>query len=318
MSDLEQILRDQSGVISRRQVLGLGLSKASIQRNLRHRIWAHAHPGVYVDHTGPLTWQQRAWAAVLFSWPAALSRESALRAGDGPGRRGADDSIIHVAVDRQRSLVAPPGVRLHRVTGLGDRVRWNSSPPRVRYEDAVLDLAAESRSGLDALGVIAAACNDRRTTARRLLDSVDARQRIARRAWLRSVLRDIIEGTCSVLEHGYLIHVERAHGLPEGQRQQPAESSRGNIFRDVAYPEYALVVELDGRAFHESVAARDRDLDRDLDAAVDRQETLRIGYGQVFERACATADRVARILQRNGWTGSPTACELCGGSVQAC
>ena len=43
------------------------------------------HPGVYVNHTGELTWLQRAWAAVLFAWPAALSHDSALRAADGPG-----------------------------------------------------------------------------------------------------------------------------------------------------------------------------------------------------------------------------------------
>jgi hypothetical protein len=312
MSELEALLVDQAGVVSRRQVIGLGLTPTDINRNLRRRHWALVHPGVYVAHTGPLTWHQRAWAGVLFSWPAALSHDSAVRAGDGPGRRGRDESTIHVAVDRQRSLVAPPGVRLHRMNGFGQRVRWNLGPPRIRYEDAVLDIAADSGSDLDALGILADACGSRRTTAGRLVTTLGHRRRIARRDWLDSVLRDIAEGTCSVLEHGYLTRVERPHGLPRGRRQKPAVSTRGRIFRDVDYEKYSLIVELDGSAFHESVADRDRDLDRDLDAAVERRETVRIGYGQVFDRGCSTAWRIGSILLDRGWRGSPTNCRLCG------
>ena len=50
-------------------------------------------------------------------------------------------AVVHVAVARSRHLVAPPGVRLHRSAVLLDNVRWNLGPPRVRYEDAVLDAA---------------------------------------------------------------------------------------------------------------------------------------------------------------------------------
>ena len=132
MNEIDRIITEQSGVISRRQVLGAGLNAPDIKRLLRRQDWAPVHPGVYVTHTGSPTWQQRAWAAVLFSWPAALCHESALRAGDGPGRRNVDESLIHVAVDRPRNVVAPEGIRLHRMTGFGDRVLWNLGPPRVR------------------------------------------------------------------------------------------------------------------------------------------------------------------------------------------
>ena len=47
---------------------------------LRRREWARVHPGVYVAHTGPLSWPQRAWSAVLLVAPAALSGSSALHA----------------------------------------------------------------------------------------------------------------------------------------------------------------------------------------------------------------------------------------------
>ena len=62
-----------------------------------------------------------------------------------------------------------------------------------------------------------------------------------------------------------------------------------------------MIVELDGRVHHGSTAARDRDLDRDLDAATDDKLTLRIGYGQVFGRGCVTATKVGSVLSRRGW-----------------
>ncbi|MGD9960073.1 hypothetical protein [Nocardioides sp.] len=112
----------------------------------------------------------------------------------GPWFIRGSTSTIHVAVDRQRSLVAPSGVRLHRVVELGARVQWNLSPPRVRYDDAVLDLAADADSDLKALGVVVDACNARRTTAGRLLERLEGRRRIARRRWLTTVLSDIVNG----------------------------------------------------------------------------------------------------------------------------
>lgn len=78
--ELAGLLEAQSGVIRRRQVLDLGGNDNDIERLLRRRQWARVHTGVYVDHTGPLSWLQRAWAAVLLHWPAALAGASALRA----------------------------------------------------------------------------------------------------------------------------------------------------------------------------------------------------------------------------------------------
>jgi hypothetical protein len=133
-----------------------------------------------------------------------------------------------------------------------------------------------------------------------------------KRAWLRVVLSDIADGTCSVLEHGYLDLVERPHGLPPGQRQALREGSNGHVYRDVDYDLLGLVVELDGKLFHTSTKDRDRDLERDLDAAVTGTAvTLRLGFGQVYERGCSTARKVGAVMRRLGWEGRPTACERC-------
>ncbi|QIK74377.1 type IV toxin-antitoxin system AbiEi family antitoxin domain-containing protein [Nocardioides piscis] len=305
-----ELLDLQSGVISRRQVLALGLRPHDLKRMERQRELVRLHPRVYVNHTGEPTWLQRAWAGVLFAWPAALSHDSAIRAVDGPGRRGRSDSVIHLAIDRDRSLVLPPGLRLHRLAGFHGKVQWNASPPRVRLEEATIDVAAEAPDDFAAIAALAAAVQSRRTRADRLTTALAGRSRIARRDFMAGVLADIAAGTCSVLEQGYLDLVERPHGLPVASRQV-RDSLSGPVYRDVVYDGLDQVVELDGRLFHDSADDRDADLERDLDAAVAGLATLRLGWGQVFRTGCRTGVRIGRLLRARGWTGQEHACPGC-------
>jgi hypothetical protein len=211
--DVDSVLVQQDGVVRRAQALDGGMAPHDIRRMIRRNEWAIVHPGVYVDHTGPLPWLQRAWAGVLSVGPAALCGESALRAVEGPGRRDRDQTI-QVVVEHHRRVTAPTGVRLRHSGRLDERVLWNAGPPRLRYEEAALDVAIEAVREFDAIAVLADAVQSRRTTARHLVQSLASRDRVPRRAWLESVLTDIADGTCSVLEHSYLARVERAHGLP--------------------------------------------------------------------------------------------------------
>jgi hypothetical protein len=309
---LAELLELQDGVIARWQALELKYTPNDIRRLLRRREWVRVHAGVYVNHTGSLTWQQRAWAAVLFAWPAALCHSTAIRAADGPGRRAFGESDpLHVAVDRSRSFVADPGVMItHHLADLDKKVNWNLRPPRVRIEHAVLDLAAEAEDDFAAIETLSNAVQSRRTTAPRIRAVLDDRPRIARREFLGSVLNDIADGSCSVLEHGYLTKVERPHGLPSADRQLSG-SARGPVYRDVTYVAQSFVVELDGRLFHDNAAARDADMDRDLDAAIDGLRTVRVGWGQVYRRPCLTAERIGRLLQQSGWAGVTSRCPSC-------
>ena len=303
------LLRLQDGVVSRAQLVEAGCAPHDLERLLRQKALFVALPGVYVDHNGPRSWNQRAWVAVLACAPAALAGRSALRAHNGPGLRGFDDDApIEVAVDVSRTVSGKPGVSVRRMAGLKDRVRWNTSPPRVRYEEAVLDVVAGLAREWDVIEVCAAAVRSRSTTAERLAASLTARARFPRRTWLGRVLEDVAAGTASVLEHGYLHKVERAHGLPAADRQRADRVARGRIYRDAPYPDHDLTVELDGRLDHTALGDRDRDLDRDLDTAVLDGRTVRLGWGQVYDRPCRTAAAIGRLLQAGGWEGSPTPC----------
>ena len=305
---VRELLSRQAGVVSRRQVLLHGGTPGDIERMLRRREWVRVLPGVYVDHTGALSWQQRAWAGVLFHWPAALAHDSALRAGAGPGWRRYDDlGPVQLAVHEDRKVAPIVGYRVRRIVRFEEKVQWNLGPPRMRVEEAALDVAAERPTEFGAIEVLAEICQSRRTTAVRMLEVAATRQRLRRRRWLAAVLEDISEGSCSVLESGYLNRVERSHALPRARRQVQAHD-RGTLYRDVEYAVFGLIVELDGRLFHDTAGQRDRDLDRDLVAAVAGQRTVRLGWGQVYARPCWTAQQVASLLRSRGWQGTARRC----------
>jgi hypothetical protein len=126
------------------------------------------------------------------------------------------------------------------------------------------------------------------------------------------LLEDLKAGACSVLEREYLRRVERAHGLPTGERQVADSVAGVSVERDVTHAAYGLVVELDGRAFHGSAAARDADHARDLDAAAVRaMRTVRLTYGQVLGDPCRTAVRIGELLAQGGWSGEVKSCSDC-------
>ena len=310
MDPLADLLALQSGVVSRRQIHECGHTPADLKRMLRRRELNRVHVGAFVEHSGEPTWLQRAWAAVLSSEPAALYGISAIRAAQGPGMRSHDEAgPIHVAVDRHRHVQPPPGVVVHRMLGLDQRVQWNLTPPRVRIEEAVLDVAATAGDRFGAVAVVGNAVQGRLTTAQRLLVPLAGRTRIAHRQVLESVIHDVAAGACSALERAYLRDVERAHGLRRARRQVRA-SAKGVVYRDVEY-DGRVVIELDGRLDHTSPRDRDRDLDRDLDAAVAGRATARLGWGQVVGRPCVTARKVYRLLVACGVETGFTRCADC-------
>lgn len=299
ITDAAELLEHQSGVVSRRQLLEHGAADFDLRRWVRTRQLRRVHPGVYVSHTGPLTWENRAWAAVLLHWPAALTHQSCIdRTGE----------TIHVAVDAARTPSSRAGIRVHRLVGLANRVQWHLGPPRVHLEDALLGVCDGVLDRTRALALVSDACRRRVTTPGRLADELARHQRVRHRAWLREVLHDAAIGVQSLLEHTYERRVERAHGLPRAERQVREHTADGVVYRDATYRQYGVVVELDGRLGHELSRDRWNDQDRDLLVAAEAVVTLRLGWRHCDQTPCRTASRLGRVLQRRGWTGRPHGC----------
>lgn len=132
------------------------------------------------------------------------------------------------------------------------------------------------------------------------------RKKISWRPLVDALLLDVAEGAQSTLELQHLRRVERAHGLPSGQRQRRRAGARV-VWIDVDYDEYDLRIELDGRLGHEG-DGRFRDRQRDNRGVVEQTWTLRYGHAELFDDPCAVAAEQACVLYDRGWRGRPTPC----------
>ena len=300
------LLDQQEGVISRRQLIDAGVVPHEIERLLRRREVAPAARGVLVCHTGPPTWRQRVWAALLAAGPAAADRFTAIDLACG--REGSAAAPVQITCDATRRVKSWPGVAVHRRRHLERVAAWQLSPPRVRLEHALLDVATERPRRIDGIADLADAVGARRTTADRLRTALDGRARVKDRPWWAGVLDDLASGSHSVLEHGYVSRVERPHGLPRGVRQVRRVEEGRVTYSDVEYVALGVRVELDGFATHGGRRQRERDLDRDLLGTLAGDHTIRLGWGHVYERECWTAGVVGRALAARGWAGAPRRC----------
>lgn len=305
---LAKLMALQKGVVSRRQVLSLNGRDADIRRRIRRRELTVVHPGVYVDHTGPLSIEQREWAAILFHWPAAVHRDSALRLygvrRDREARRPA--APVHVVVDAARTVTHVPGVEVERVRNVRSWLDGYRYPPRAKVEFALLKVASD-RDLEGAVAVLADACAQKKTDPALLVEALHKLKRLPGRQALLEILGDVASGAHSVLERRYLRDVELAHGLPTGERQVGEASGDKRVRRDVKYSAQHILVELDGQFGHRDAEDRWADLDRDLAAAVAASITVRLGWSQVL-LPCHVASALATILQARGWSGRPVPC----------
>jgi hypothetical protein len=277
-----------------------------IKFRVRSGRWQQVHPGVYATFTGVLGRGPQLWAAVLSAGPGAvLSHETAAelhRLVDRPA------DTIHVTVPRQRHIGRVSGAVIHRSGRALDVVEGYADPPRTRVEETVLDLTQTARTFDDMCGWVTRAFARDLTNETRLRRAMSGRPKLRWRADLDELIVAASGGDHSVLEFRYHRDVERAHGLPEPDRQVPFTGPGGRRGRrDRVYQEYGVVVELDGRLAHPE-ERQWRDKTRDNAAAVDGQQTLRYGWTQVKWEACATAVEVAKVLRGHDWPGWPKPC----------
>jgi hypothetical protein len=302
VADLREVCRRQHGIVTRRQALAAGMATGQIRTQLRAGRWQRLYAGVYATFTGVVPREAQLWAAVLAAGPgAALSHHTAAALAGL-----CEDGAIHVTVPHDRR-VRPLGIAVHISARLDVARHPTRTPPQTRIEETVLDLTQTAPDLATALGWIIRACAARLTTVGRLRTALAQRKKVRWRAELSATLDDVCLGTHSLLELRYLHRVERRHALPEGVRQRPRRRPGGHWYDDVSYPQYATIVELDGRAAHPEHTRR-RDRKRDNAHVVAGGDVLHYDMADVSDSPCAVAAEVAAVLHRNGWPGTAKPC----------
>ena len=306
----EPVARAQAGVVARRQLLGLGLTEGQVGALLDNRRWRGLLPGVYATFTGPVPPLAQAWAACLACGDgAALGGRTALWLW---GVLPEPPPRTTVCIPERRHITPPTGVTVVRRRRLGSAVHPVRSPPVLKVEEAVLDVAddGDARRAVD---VVLRAVGERRTTPARLRAALAWRRRHRHRGLLVELLTESEEGVRSFLERRYRRDVELAHGLPRAERNrtEPVLNASGravrNRYRDVRYRGRRLVVELDGDEAHRPWRRpTDRARDNSVTLAEDRH--LEYGWQEVVGEPCRVALEVATVLRQQGWRGFPSRC----------
>ncbi len=298
-TELLALAQRQEGVVTTAQAIASGLSVHALYRLERTDRWRRLDRGVYLTSAVEPPWDAWARAGVLLGGESA--RLGGTAAGYLHGMVASPPSRITVLVPSW--AVTRSRARWHfRREGEGVREPSVGSLPRTSAEDTLLDLCG-SATAARVVGLVTDAVGSRRTTASLLRAALDGR----RRARHRELLADVALGAESPLELRYLRDVERAHGLPPGDRQNRS----GLPFRrDVVYLDVGLVVELDGRLGHDG-GGRFRDMSRDNRTALGGEITLRYGTVDVVGRPCSVARQVESALRLRGWAGCITPCSRC-------
>ncbi len=304
-SALTQLAACQAGVLTREQIIAYGLSKDVLARLTRSGGWRRLGRGVFSTESGSPEWESLAWAGVLVGGDQARLGPEASGYLHGLIPQAPDPIDVLVPIGRTVRVQGPwrfiqerPGARSARATG---------SPPRLLVADTVLDLAWPCSEG-QVVDLVVRATARRLVTTAGLTTALGQRSRHPHRRLLQTLLADVAKGVESPLELRYLRDVERAHGLPDGQRQRYRGGLRHRT--DVGYDEFGLLVELDGRLGHEG-AGRFRDMRRDNEFILRALLTLRYGWPDVVDRPCEVAFQIATVLADRGWTGLFSRCHRC-------
>ena len=178
---------------------------------------------------------------------------------------------------------------------------------------AVLDVATNRADELSAIETLAEACRTRRTTPDRLLTALRQRPRIRDRRFLESVLGDVSVGACSVLgarcsnrhiSTAWSGHTGCRQGSVSWLRRRPSAGSCGTWSTTSSGSSWSST----GGSTTARLGSATATSIGTPDAAVDGRSTVRLGWGQVFDRPCLTAKRIAVLLTERGWPGRTRSC----------
>lgn len=267
------LVRRQHGVVTRRQLLGLGFTAKAVKHRIQTGRLHPVHAGIYAAGRSELSREGRWMAAVLgCGGGAMLSHRSAATLWGIGSERGP----IDVSVARHCSLKRA-GIRVHSRPALRAKViTTRMRIPVTQPIQTLIDLATElPRNRLER------AVNEADKLG--LVDPETLRAALEDRPGERGVppLRDLVDRHTFRLSDSELEVLFRpiaaAAGLPP-----PLTKQRVNGFEvDFFFPELGLVVETDGWRYHRTPAAQARDALRDQIHTAAGLTRLRFSHRQV-------------------------------------
>jgi hypothetical protein len=287
----------QEGVVSRRQLDRLGITRWMIATNLRAQRWAlHGRQSICL-HTGELPATAARWYAVIESGPrSALDGVSALEAA---GLTGFEHDTIRVSVPRGAPAVRRPGLMVRQTRRLQRSDVVPVGVPRVRPAIAAVRAALWAVSNRQAATILAMVVQQRLCRAEDVGEALLAVRRHRRKKLLEAVVLDLLDGAQAMGELDFA-RLCRLHGLPPPDRQVVRRTSNGTAYLDAYWSAFRLVVEIDG-IHHLRAPAVVSDALRQNDLALTSDTVLRL---PLLGLRIAPADFMRQVregLVAGGW-----------------
>lgn len=293
---LAKLAARQHSVVSRKQVLALGMTLRQLYRRLDKGVLAAVHQNVYRIVAASPTWEQSVMAACLASGGVASHRSAAglwaLRGIESPPVEillpaGRHPQLRDVTIHRSK-LWAP------------DQASRRGPIPVTKPALTVLQLGAVAPE------LVAGAAEDalfrRLITVAGLWKTIESHGAQGRdgTAVLRHLLttRDPAQAPTESSLEDAIVAVLRRYGLPEPARQYevPWPGHRRPLRLDTAYPEPLVDIEGDGMRWHSGVEDLRRDRERGNYLVSQGWVLLRYSWYDVRSRPERLAREVGRLL----------------------
>ena len=298
MHELERAIWEiagrQENIITRDQVLSLGLGRGSIEHRVAIGRWQRLHRCIYLIGSAPPT-------------PSARARAAALALGDGAvvSHRTAavvwallppaDEDEPHVTVPA-RNVGRRDGLRIHRVRRLTEEeVTIKCGIPLTTPARTICDLAATDPLR-DLESALAEARIHRLATDRQI-------NAVIQRAPTRPgapIIRKLLEAED---DSGYtrsraerrLRDLINAANLERPLFNEPL---LGYVV-DALWPKQRLIVEVDGYTYHSHRAAFERDRRRDQQLIAAGYRVIRVTWIQLRDRPIETITAIVKALAQH-------------------
>ena len=273
---LRATAKRQAGMLSRRQLNLLGFDHNYVRHQVGARRWVTRTPLVVSTTTGSLTFVQRAWLGLLHAGPG--SAVGGLSAAKLRGLKNWERTDVTILIPADADVAPAEGISFVRTRrDISAMVAPDRRSPVCGIEPAVLLFAAYTSSSRTACGLLAAAVQQRLTTAQDLKQWLELMRPLRRARLLRAALVDVDGGAQSMAEID-IGRVCRRFLLPLPGRQIKRRDQFGVIrYTDCEWrlPNGRVVVlEIDG-AFHMEAEHWAADMTRERGLVIDGSTVLR-------------------------------------------
>jgi very-short-patch-repair endonuclease len=287
----------QHGVVARPQLINAGIGGDAIRHRLKRDRLHRIHRGVYaVGHT-VMSMAAFRMAAVLAAGPgAALSHRAAAM---HLGLLWSD--VIEVTVERGRRPLED--IRIHQLPLPPDEVISVHAMPVKSVSRTLFDLAAVVPRRLVERAIHEVDYH-RHTDPPSLADIAARYPRRHGIVTIRAILADRSVGvnlTRSELEERFLVVLEN-YGLPRPEVNASVQIAGLWIECDCLWRDRRVIIELDGRAAHGTIAAFERDRARDRMLQARGWRVVRVTWRQLHDDPDAVVYDLRALLSSSGET----------------